>query len=79
MKSFCAVGHKKELNCCGNGDSTSCCDYPFIAGSDILKCPEPKSIFAGPSLTVDIEFKEVNCTVGKGQGVIFAFDKINVR
>ena len=70
MKSLCAAGHNKDLNCCGSNESTSCCDFPFV-GNDILKCPEPKSIFSGPNITVDIEFKEVSCSVKiKGNGKI---------
>ncbi|XP_065056114.1 ATP-binding cassette sub-family G member 4-like isoform X2 [Rhopilema esculentum] len=64
MKALCATGKKKELQCCGNGDTTSCCDYPFIA-TDPAKCSpvEPKSVFSGPNFKVDIEFKEVGFAV----------------
>ena len=77
MKALCATGKKKELQCCGNGDTTSCCDYPFIA-TDPAKCSpaEPKSVFSGPNFKVDIEFKEINFAVKvKGRGMRdFPFD-----
>ena len=71
MKALCKAGHK---NCCGNDDQTSNCDYPFIPGKD-LKTQKAeghvKSVFAGPSFNVDIEFKELSFAVKvKGRGEI---------
>ena len=74
MKALCAAGKNQELSCCGNIESTSCYDDPFISKNGKKSqgghC-QTKSVFAGPSFTVDIEFKDISYAVKvKGRGEI---------
>ena len=69
MKALCAAGKSQELNCYGNIESTSCCNDKFLPKR--TKQSEVKSVFAGPSVSVDIEFKDVSYSVKlKGRGEI---------
>ena len=71
MKALCAAGKSQELNCCGNIESTSCCNDTFLPKLQSAKQSEVKSVFAGPSFSVDIEFKDVSYAVKiKGRGEI---------
>lgn len=74
MKTLCAAGKNQELNCCAPIDTTSCYEDAFLsrnAAQESGHHVEAKSIFAGPNLKVDIEFKEVSFSVKvKGRGKI---------
>ena len=71
MKALCATGKSQELNCYGNAETTPCCNDKFLPKVDSAIQSEVKSVFAGPSFSVDIEFKDVCYSVKiKGRGEI---------
>ena len=71
MKALCAAGKSQELNCCTSAESTPCCKDKFLPAVDPAKQSEMKSVFAGPSFSVDIEFKDLCYSVKiKGRGEI---------